>query len=53
MKIKGPTKSRNAGEARPAFYRHHKSYPPSFHHDGRKRDAPRFGNIKWVQYKKK
>jgi|GEM_PF-7061646 len=37
----------------PAFYRHHKSLPPSFHHDGRKRDGPRFSNEKWVPYKKR
>ena len=37
----------------PAFYMHHKSTPPTFHHDSRKRDAPRFSNEKWVPYKKK
>ena len=37
----------------PEFYRHYKSTPPTFHHDSRKRDAPRFSNEKWVPYKKK
>ena len=36
----------------PAFYRDNKSTAPTFHHDGRKRDEPRFSNEKWVPYKK-
>ena len=52
-----PSKSKapNVADARgpvPEFYRYHKSTPPSFHHDGRKRDGPRFSNDKWVPYKK-
>ena len=34
----------------PAFYMHHKSTPPTFHYDSRKRDAPRFSNEKWAPY---
>ena len=50
------SKAPNVADVRgpmPAFYMHHKSTPPSFHHDGMKRDGPRFSNEKWVPYKKK
>ena len=50
------SKAPNVADVRgpmPTFYMHHKSTLPSFHHDGMKRDGPRFSNEKWVPYKKK